>query len=41
MKTKTYGNDGCVALMLGISKAYDKMDWDYLKEVMHKMRFNE
>jgi len=41
MKTKTRGNDQIVALKLDISKAYDRMDWDYLKEVMIKMGFNE
>jgi len=40
MKTKTRGNDGCVALKLDI-KAYDIMDWDYLKGVMHMIEFNE
>jgi len=30
MKTKTRGNDRCVALKLDISKAYDHMDWDYM-----------
>jgi hypothetical protein len=41
MKTKTRGNDQFVALKLDISKAYDRMDWDYLKEVMIKMGFSE
>jgi len=40
MKTKTRGTNGCVALKLYISKAYDQMDWEYLKEVMIKMGFN-
>lgn len=37
MKIKTRGTNGCVALKLDISKAYDMMD---LKEVMLKMGFN-
>jgi len=40
LKTKTRGNDGCVALKFDISKAYDRMDWDYLKDVIAKMGFS-
>jgi len=40
MKTKTRGTDRYVALKLDISKAYDCMDWDYLRAVMVKMGFN-
>jgi hypothetical protein len=39
MKTKTRGKIGEVALKLDISKAYDRIDWEYLKEVMIKMGF--
>lgn len=39
MKPKARGNDGNVALKLDISKAYDRIDWDYLREVMVKMGF--
>ncbi|PNX57454.1 ribonuclease H, partial [Trifolium pratense] len=39
MKSKTRGKMGNVALKLDISKAYDRIDWDYLKEVMIKMGF--
>lgn len=39
MKLRARGNDGNVALKLDISKAYDRMDWDYLREVMVKMGF--
>ncbi|WJX67479.1 hypothetical protein P8452_51944 [Trifolium repens] len=39
MKSKTKGKMGNVALKLDISKAYDRIDWDYLKEVMIKMGF--
>lgn len=41
MKTKIRGNDKFVALKLDISKAYDRMDLEYLKEVMIKMGFNQ
>ena len=41
MKTKTRGNDKYVALKLDISKAYDRMDWDYLMKVMIKMGFSQ
>jgi len=40
MKTKTRGDDMYVALKLDICKAYDRMDWDYLRAVMVKMGFN-
>jgi hypothetical protein len=40
MQTKTRGNDRYVALKLDISKAYDRMDWDYLRDVMVKIGFN-
>jgi len=40
MKTKTRGNDRYVALKLDIRKVYDHMDWDYLRDVMVKMGFN-
>lgn len=34
MKTKTRGNEGCVALKLVTRKACDRMDWDYMRDVM-------
>jgi len=40
MKTKMRATNGCVVLKLDINKAYDRMDWDHLKEVMIKMSFN-
>jgi hypothetical protein len=40
MKTKTKGKAGCVALKLDISKAYDRMSWEYLRAVMVRMGFS-
>jgi len=40
MKTKTRGNYGYVALKLDISKAYDRMNLNYLRQVMVKMGFD-
>jgi hypothetical protein len=37
MKIKTRDSEGCVALKLDISKVYDRIDWEFLKQVMMKM----
>ncbi|MCI21014.1 RNA-directed DNA polymerase (Reverse transcriptase), partial [Trifolium medium] len=34
MKSKTRGRRGEVALKLDISKAYDRIDWEYLHDIM-------
>jgi hypothetical protein len=39
MKSKTKGRVGDVALKLDISKAYDRIGWEYLRGVMEKMGF--
>jgi hypothetical protein len=39
MRTKTKGKTGCVALKLDISKAYDRMSWEYIKAVLTRMGF--
>lgn len=39
MKSKTKGKVGEVALKLNISKAYDRLDWSYLRDVMLTMGF--
>ncbi|PNY07166.1 ribonuclease H [Trifolium pratense] len=41
MKSKTRGKKGEAALKLDISKAYDHMDWDFLKDMMIKMGFSQ
>ncbi|CAJ2636059.1 unnamed protein product [Trifolium pratense] len=41
MKSKTKGKKGEVALKLDISKAYDRIDWEYLKDIMAKMGFSQ
>ncbi|GAU36460.1 hypothetical protein TSUD_166260 [Trifolium subterraneum] len=41
MKCKTRGKKGEVALKLDISKAYDRVDWEYVKRIMRRMGFHE
>jgi hypothetical protein len=39
MKSKIKGKVGEVALKIDISKAYDRVDWNYLMNVMIRMGF--
>lgn len=41
VKCKTNGKIGEVALKIDISKAYDRVDWNYLKGVMAKLCFDQ
>jgi len=40
MKAKAKGKSGDVALKLDISKAYDRLDWDFLRDIMIQMGFS-
>ncbi|CAL5186017.1 unnamed protein product [Lathyrus oleraceus] len=41
MKSKTKGKQRDIALKLDISKTYDRIDWDYLKDVLITMGFSQ
>ena len=40
MKAKANGKSGEVALKLDIRKTYDRLDWEYLLDIMVQMGFS-
>lgn len=40
MKRRGQGKDGTIALKLYVSKAYDRVEWSFLKRLMFKIGFS-
>ena len=41
LEHKKEGREGFVAIKLDMSKAYDRVEWGFIKQMMEKMSFHE
>lgn len=41
IRRRTQGNNGIVGLKIDVSKAYDKLEWCFLENMMVRFRFNK
>ena len=41
MRNRRRGKDGQMAIKLDISKDYDRVEWQFLKKMMLRLRFDE